>query len=314
MLVHSYLSIAMLAPRALQSAVKRSLYTTLVRPASSSSGDKGAADPPLTGSAKLFQDAIEEDRASSGRPGSSRDHLVHSQGPIWTGDESTHDAVLRMLVDAHKPLRSGDGVKHNSADDKIKGWMKGVNMDSRLGPSPPIAEATSEQQIQAEPAAPVNPHKTTIPPHLHRPWHATFTGATMHTETPKVRYGNITSKKRKEDSLTSLLELKLPLDADPKVRSRLRALQKSGKVVKRFEKAREGVVDYKLGLNELKELESALEEEADEQFTGNRQARGSSALGAGKGGASGLRAWAGLVEDRIQRAKGKLDSIFDVLY
>lgn len=217
-----------------------------------------------TGSAKLFQDAIKEEEVAAS---SSRDHLPLTQGPIWTGDEAAPDTVLRMLVDAHKPLRSGEGVKHNSSDEKIRGWMKSIDLAPRDLP---------------------NPHRTTIPPHLHRPWHSTYTGESDAAETPKIKYGTFIQSR--SDSLDNLLELKLPPDADAKTRARMRSLRKTGKMVKRVESAREGALDYRLGV---------------ETFDGNRQVKGTSVLGAQKGGTSGLRAWAGLVEDRIQRAKGK---------
>lgn len=270
----------------------RSIHQSV--PAAATSSDK-----PLTGSAKLFQDAIEEElhtEAPIKSLGSTRDHLRLTQGPIWDGDESTPDAVLRMLVDAHKPLRSGEGIKHNAADEKIKGWMKGLKLEPRLPglaveEEPPVVEAKAEV---------VNPHKTTIPPHLHRPWHATYTGETQQDEAPKVKFGMFI--KSKADSDLSLLELRLPPNADSKTRSKVRNLRKAGKIVKRVENAREGALDYKLGLGPG---EGGQVVEGDEDtFSGNRQTRGASVLGAQKGGASGLRAWAGLVEDRIQRAKG----------
>lgn len=255
-----------------------------------------------TGSAKLFADAEKEDEAAS----SSREHLRHSQGPVWEGDESTHDAVLRMLVDAHKPLRTGEGVKHDSADKKIKGWMKGLNMEPRIIDKPTIDDGATEAGVTPATAAAVeeavNPHRTTIPPHLHRPWHSTYTGASQATETPKVKYGTFIKRRADGDALTNLLELQLPPNADGKTRARVREARRSSKTMGRFDKAREGAIDYRLGLGveggQLVETEEV--EDEDGVFRGNRQVRGSSVLGAQKGSASGLRAWGGLVEDRIQ--------------
>ena len=263
------------------------------------------SDKPLTGAAKLFQDAIEEESSGATPAKSSsltREHLRLTQGPIWDGDESTPDAVLRMLVDAHKPLRSGEGIKHNAADEKIKGWMKGLKLEPRL----PGSAADVEIEDPVIEAEAVNPHKTTLPPHLHRPWHATYTGETQQEEAPKIKFGMFI--KTKADSDLSLLELRLPPNADAKTRSKVRSLRKAGKMVKRVENAREGALDYKLGLGpgEGGQLIEEMEfEDDDETFSGNRQTRGASVLGAQKGGASGLKAWAGLVEERIQRAKGE---------
>lgn len=297
----------------------RALHTSTLRnnvahiPPSTSSPDTAAdrsthaTSTSTSASAKLFQDAIEEETLSAST--SSRDHLRLTQGPIWSGDETTPDAVLRMLVDSHKPLRTGTGVKHNAADEKIKGWMKGLKLEPRLGPSPNIlGTAPAPDAIEAEAEVEtLNPHRTTIPPHLHRPWHATYTGETSQEEVPRIRYGTFIKKSAGADDLANILELQLPPGADGKTKQRIRSLRRTGKMVKRVESAREGALDYKLGLGageggQVVEVEA----EEDDVFGGNRQVRGSSVLGAQKGSASGLRAWAGLVEDRIQRAKGKL--------
>jgi aarF domain-containing kinase len=203
-----------------------------------------------------------------------------------------------MLVDAHKPLRTGEGVKHDTADKKIKTMIKGLDMKPRLADALPtlekeaISAATTEQ----------NPHRTTIPPHLHRPWHSTYTGANQSTDTPKVKYGTFIKRKADGDSLTNLLELQLPPGADGKMRAKVRDARRSQRATRRFDQAREGAIDYRLGLGieggQVVEFEEM--EDDDETFTGNRQVRGSSVLGGQKGNASGMRAWGGLVEDRIQ--------------
>jgi aarF domain-containing kinase len=253
------------------------------------------SDVILTGAAKLMADAIAEEAAGSSRSGRSRDHLVNTQGPVWTGDEAQEDAVLRMLVDKYKPLRTGDGVKWNSSDEKIKGWMKGLKLEPRIGSSPNTATDIEASEEDSQPI-----HRTTIPPHLHRPWHSTYTGHTEKEDTPKIKYGTFIRSRATGDDLTNILELQIPANADAKTKARLRVARKAGKAVRRFDKAREGALDYKLGVEEGDLFVEHDEEMDDEQFRGNRQIKGSSVLGGGKGGASGLRAWAGLVEDRIQ--------------
>lgn len=270
-------------------------HTSPDRTASSPASSRPPAG--LTGSAKLFADA-ETEEAGPSRGSSSREHLRYTQGPVWTGDESTHDAVLRMLVDAHKPLRSGDGVKHNSADEKIKGWMRGVNMQPRTG----AAIASEEKSLAHDGSTEMpSPHRTSIPPEQHRPWHATYSGdPKFRTEShsPNIKYGMFIRRKASADELDNLLELKLPPDADAKMKARVRELRRANRLVRRLDNAREGAIDYSLGDAERDYTE-------EEAFQGNRQAKGSSVLGAQKGAASGLRAWAGLVEDRIQRARGE---------
>ena len=250
----------------------------------------------LTGAAKLLADAIEEEGP---RASSSREHLIHTQGPIWTGDESQPDAVLRMLVDAHKPLRSGEGIKTTASEDKIKRWMKELDLSPRAGQfvkAPAVAEndvALAESSSSAQET--VNPHRTTIPPHLHRPWHSTYTGTAKTEAEPKIKFGMFIRKRADGDALTNLLELQLPPGADAKTRARVREQRRRGQLVGRVERAKDGALDYRLDIHDG---------EATETFEGNRQIKGRSVLGAGKGSASGLRAWAGLVEDRIQRARG----------
>jgi DnaJ family protein C protein 28 len=58
-------------------------------------------------SSKLFVDAEHEERTgvTPTRTGIHRD--TTSEHPNWTGDENVEDAVLRMLVDKYKPLRTG---------------------------------------------------------------------------------------------------------------------------------------------------------------------------------------------------------------
>ena len=249
-----------------------------------------SSEPPLTGSAKLFADAIAEESVATSS--SSRDHLPLAQGPVWNGEETQSDAVLRMLVDAHKPLRSGSGIKHDAADDKIKGWMRGLKLEARMGASSP----SPAEDIQVDASA---SHRTTIPPHLHRPWHSTYTGEMATEEAPRIKYGTFIRKNADGAALANLMELQLPPNADSKLKARARALHRAGKVVRRFAKAREGAIDYKLGLN-VGEGGQVVEAGEEETFQGNRQVKGSSVLGTQRGGASGLKAWAGLVEDRIQ--------------
>lgn len=255
----------------------------------------------LTGSAKLFAEAENEDVKKK----DSRSELLHSQGPIWEGDESTHDAVLRMLVDAHKPLRTGDGVRHDSADKKLKGWIKGLDMQPRLSNTVEMPAGAGESSASAAAVEEeiINPHRTTIPPHLHRPWHSTYTGARQTNETPQVKYGTFIKRKADGDALTNLLELQLPPGADGKLRAKVKNARRADRATRRFDQAREGALDYRLGLGteggQVVEFEE-MEEDDDETFRGNRQVRGSSVLGAQKGNASGMKAWGGLVEDRIQ--------------
>jgi DnaJ homolog subfamily C member 28 len=57
-------------------------------------------------SSKLFADAEHEEQQSA-TPTRTALSGVTSEHTNWTGDEKVEDAVLRMLVDKYKPLRSG---------------------------------------------------------------------------------------------------------------------------------------------------------------------------------------------------------------
>lgn len=264
----------------------------------------GHDSPELTGAAKLFADALKEEAAeqtsSAEKRDGSRDHLVADQGPIWTGDESTHDAVLRMLMDSHKPLRTGEGIKPNAADERIKAWMKNLDM----APREPLVKDKDDVSLHSTTPA-SNPHRTTIPPHLHRPWHATYTGDNQVAAPPQVKYGAI--DQHKMEDFDNLLELKLPPNADGTRKAKVRDARKTHRLQGRLEGAREGSIDYRLGIKHGDATNLGAEGEEDySSFRGNRQRRGASVLGASKGGASGMRAWDGLIEERIQRAKGGL--------
>jgi aarF domain-containing kinase len=236
-----------------------------------------------------------------------RRHLIDSQGPIWTGDESTHDAVLRMLVDAHKPLRTGDGAVHDAADKRIKQWMRNLDMT----PPPPVVGSKSASDtvdsatnidsvdsVEADAAAATNPHHTTIPRHLHRPWHSTYTGDNVTAASrPQIKYGDMSASPSHPDRRQfSDLELRLPPNADGTARKALREKRSSVRLQGRVDRARESAIDYRLGIPE----DVAPGEDDAPSFRGQRQLLGRSVLGARGGASSGMKAWAGLVEERIQ--------------
>jgi hypothetical protein len=58
-------------------------------------------------SSKLFADAEHEERTGDTPTRTDIHRGTTSEHPNWTGDESIEDAVLRMLVDKYKPLRTG---------------------------------------------------------------------------------------------------------------------------------------------------------------------------------------------------------------
>ncbi|KAG9030775.1 hypothetical protein FRB95_003534 [Tulasnella sp. JGI-2019a] len=71
-------------------------------------------------SAKLFADATAEGSGTTTSglsPSGLKTIQAATQEPNWDGDERMEDAVLRMLVDKYKPLRTG---VIRSADEKLK--------------------------------------------------------------------------------------------------------------------------------------------------------------------------------------------------
>lgn len=257
------------------------------------------AQEPLTGAAKLLADAANEEAEESSAM-KNRDHLVHTQGPIWTGDESQYDAVLRMLVDAHKPHRTGEGIKPDAADKRIKKWMKNLDMSPRVPVTRAEQQEPTEQQLDS-------PHHSKIPPHLWQPWHATYTGQSeAMTASPKIKYGTFERSKIDPDRLYSDLELRLERDARGAARKNVLDKRQAARLRGRLDRAREGAIDYRLGINDgdLTNVGSSADvdnmDESEQPFRGNRQLRGMSVLGAQRGSGSGMRAWGGLVEDRIQ--------------
>ncbi|KAG5644082.1 hypothetical protein DXG03_009172 [Asterophora parasitica] len=72
--------------------------------------DEGSGQPQTTTSSasdKLFADAAREESNSKSQPKkSARLTLLENEHENWDGEEKIQDAVLRMLVDKYKPLRS----------------------------------------------------------------------------------------------------------------------------------------------------------------------------------------------------------------
>ncbi|GMK56789.1 hypothetical protein CspeluHIS016_0306290 [Cutaneotrichosporon spelunceum] len=287
------------ALRAQWRTLQRTLASKPPLPRTEGDGDGEGNSAPreateLTGSAKLFADAAAEERAEADAAAkSSRAHLVDSQGPIWTGEEAQSDTVLRMLVDKYKPLRTGEGIKDDAAEKRIRNWMKNLDMASRAPLSSNIITASSGE----------SPHAPKLPPHLFRPWHATYTGDNEVFDSPKIKLGHFES--RPPTDISDLMELRLPSNADGTVRKAHRDFRRSTKLQGRLGNARESAIDYRLGIHDGDMTHVGAEEEEMEGFSGNRQIRGQSVLGAQRGSASGMRAWAGLVEERISAAQSK---------
>ncbi|KII94693.1 hypothetical protein PLICRDRAFT_98222 [Plicaturopsis crispa FD-325 SS-3] len=177
----------------------RCIHTSLVRHESEKSG-----------SAKLFADAAAEEsaEAASERRRSSVLTQLESAHENWTGDEPMEHAVLRMLVDKYKPLRTGTV---RTAEEKIK-------------QTPPPVTVRDYANVPLLPSI-----------EGHRPWHTTFK-APSH-DTPSIRLGNLAPLPPPTRS-----------PVDERARRKEKEAKKRTERVGRLTTAREATLDYKLGV------------------------------------------------------------------
>ncbi|KAJ6510430.1 hypothetical protein C8R45DRAFT_858298 [Mycena sanguinolenta] len=223
----------------------------------------GPGNGSLTGSAKLFADAVREE-AELDTPNSRR--VLKCQEEFnWTGDERIEDTVLRMLVDKYKPLRTG---KIQTAEQKLRKF-------------PPRVQEYHPDSIEAIPPL--------IPPPIpslngppsgsswadvpllkgspdHRPWHTEFK-VPEHAKS-SVKHGNF------------------PLPSHTPQSKHASDLEQTRKTEKEFNKqlgriigARESTLDYRLGLG------------PHARRTGTRV------------NPVNIKGWTSLIEDRIEQAR-----------
>ena len=196
-------------------------------------------------SAKLFEDAKreeqEEKQAIERRQQTTNALLTRQAGRNWDGDEPIADAVLRMLVDKYKPLRSGTVL---SADEKLSKDAPNV----RMGGIPSSSPETAQEETLITPGRPlthpkVDPSKPLKDQPLlpavagHRPWHTNFT-APSHA-TASIRLGNI--KPLKSGPSPILDEKALKLEKEKKKRFQ---------TAFKLEGAKESVQNHRLGIGQ----------------------------------------------------------------
>ncbi|KAI0045118.1 hypothetical protein FA95DRAFT_1589912 [Auriscalpium vulgare] len=221
---------------------------------------RGAADH--SASSKLFADAEhEETKPPATKPVAIREY------ENWTGDESMEDAVLRMLVDKYKPLRSGT---IRTAEEKLRQAPPRVEQGhldatSIVSTSSPRSELPSSSfSATAEPGV--------ILPGIegHRPWHTTYK-APSHA-TSSVKYGTFTSTPS-----TSKTSSARALPLDDRARAKEKQARKRSLDAGRLTRAKESTLDYCLGIKKS-----------------HVQSRPNPAS---------IKGWGGLVEERIERAR-----------
>ncbi|KAF8345619.1 hypothetical protein F5887DRAFT_1282543 [Amanita rubescens] len=191
-------------------------------------GSAPSPSEPLTGSAKLFSDAKQEDL----RPKSAHLQTLESQAQHanWDGDERIEDTVLRMLVDKYKPLRSRSTGSDNgieSADEKLKRSVPRVTISTREE-----AEGSKED---------------------HKPWHTTFK-IPSHAEA-SIKFANIPIA----TATTSSTQLPFSSSSstnpnaikDDRTKRLERETKKRTEQVGRLTRARESTLDYKMGITPM---------------------------------------------------------------
>ncbi|EJD01655.1 uncharacterized protein FOMMEDRAFT_44419, partial [Fomitiporia mediterranea MF3/22] len=245
---------------------------------------KTASRPAInTGSAKLFVDAFLEESSFSNSNTSERvARLVksHTQEVNWDGEERIQDAVLRMLVDKYKPLR-GPTVKN--ADEKLKERPPVVQSSppSTFAPvyedegDPSISQTASISSVEYHPNWQTRASEPLLPAvEGHRPWHTTFTPPSS----ARIKTGTFAPSSARRSTLS--------LDGDEPIKQDISAARRNANA-QRLGRARESTLDYRLGLARQ----------------GSREGHGH---GHGQGRRHmpvGMKAWASLVEERIERAR-----------
>ncbi|KAG6846702.1 hypothetical protein H0H93_012343, partial [Arthromyces matolae] len=174
---------------------------------------------------KLFADAArEEAQARPRHRKSSRLTALENEHENWDGDERIEDAVLRMLVDKYKPLRTG---AIQSADQKLK-------------LSPP--SLSPRRQVVVTPKTPSTGSWATEPllpsKKDHQPWHTTF--KVPEHATSSIKYASL-----------PLLPPQPSMKATPvdeKLKKKERDEKKRLEKARRLGSAKEATLDYRLGI------------------------------------------------------------------
>ncbi|KAF5334368.1 hypothetical protein D9611_013538 [Ephemerocybe angulata] len=256
----------------------------------------------LTGSAKLWKEAELEElerevdkthlHPHRKQPLSKvqRLHTEHLQfqHPNWTGDESQEDAILRMLVDKYKPLRSGTiqtadeklrkdapkprvGAPDSGADElrselekrlasvdiKVDGAAGYRTVESLRPPSRPSLTGS----WATEPILPSSPE--------HRPWHTEFKPPANWTERPSIEFAKASTPAKKG------------VPEDPKQKRKEREELKRSMTAGRLGSAKEATLDYRLGV----------------------KGGGGERVGTSRVNPTSVKGWTSLVEDRIEKAR-----------
>ncbi|KAI0920862.1 hypothetical protein AcW1_004984 [Taiwanofungus camphoratus] len=182
-------------------------------------------------SSKLLEDAAREEAEEAAAPArQSKLSILENQNENWTGEESMRDAVLRMLVDKYKPLRSG---VIRTADEKLKQAPPQVIIPDDAQSN--FTSDTSTVRVEESGAMANEPLLPSI--EGHKPWHTTFK-VPSHATT-SVRYGYIPTPASRRLS---------PSELDERTRRKEKEARKRSEHAGRLSRARESTIDYRLGI------------------------------------------------------------------
>jgi DnaJ homolog subfamily C member 28 len=317
------LSLSLSTPVYLPSIPGRLTVQSLRGQLSRYSVDSGpGSDDKHLASSKLFADAereeAEDDSALSSPRKSSKLTALEQQNENWTGDESIQDAVLRMLVDKYKPMRTGTIVtaeeKIRKAPPKIREGISPVSTISDGEVGSRVVERVVEEESFAEIMRRIDVEAssaTTLPSsssimtadasaqtfqqpmsgswatesllpssETHRPWHTEYKVPTHVTSS--IKFGRMPPPAQsRQRQLLSEDEL----GQKRRDRAAMRREEQAG----RLTRAREGMLDYRIGLRKGQELHAHRE-----------GGGGGITAGAGRLNPVTMKGWAGLVEDRIE--------------
>ena len=182
-------------------------------------------------SSKLFQDALREQAEEEENELRNRKAMLLAsitQQGNWTGEESMHDAVLRMLVDKYKPLR---GPAIRSAEE-------------RLHDAPPKIYSYGSSY---DPSEPILPGKEG-----HQPWHTTFKPP---SHSVNVKLGNMPA--------TSAFGPRRVSPSDETEKNQDRSSKRRSKQAARLGEARESLIDYKMGIGKSAQQKDTMHRRAN---------------------------------------------------
>ncbi|PVF96304.1 hypothetical protein CPB86DRAFT_775810 [Serendipita vermifera] len=192
---------------------KRSpLFTIKLYRQNTSTGYQSASE-------KLFADAEIEENDTELRTMKEKLEQRLMQEQNWNGDENIQDAVLRMLVDKHKPLRSGP---IRTADEKLKA------NPPKVSGAPAIDYEGQSIPVKGESDGAMEEHK---------PWMTTYKTPSFAVH-PSIRAMRVSpqsaSKRSQLDEVTPV--------KGPTREERLRLAQAN-----RLASARDNMIDYRYG-------------------------------------------------------------------